>query len=108
MCEFQSLYFSADGYVVRCKECDCYQVAFGSTMFTLAPADFSAFCKMVPGICSLADQPGAENTRCIVIPTPYQGISMLLTRNEAKRFNRILKEAEKEAEVQYLFNLFRQ
>ncbi len=72
MCEFQSLYFGDDGYVVRCKQCGNYQAGFISTMLTLTENDFYALCKIVrlkntepvnlPGYC-----------KSIILPTPAQG-----------------------------------
>jgi hypothetical protein len=108
MCNFQSLYFNDDGYVVRCKECGHYQVAFSSTMLTLTSKGFAALCKLVKNKCSEADYSFAEHTKSVVIPSPAQGLCMLLTRKEAERFCEILEEADTEATTQSLLNLFTQ
>jgi hypothetical protein len=108
MCEFQSLYFNDDGYVVRCKQCGYYQLAFGSTMLTLAKKDFEAICKMIRHKCNEADFSVSEHSKCVVIPTPSYGMYMLLTKNEANRFNEILEEADNEEKAQCLLSLFNQ
>jgi hypothetical protein len=108
MCEFQSLYFNNDGYVVRCKQCGHYQIAFGSTMLTLVKKDFEAICKMVKYKSSEKDSSFSEHSKCVVIPTPSYGLHMLLTKNEANRFNEILEEADNEAKALCLLSLFNQ
>ena len=106
MCEFQSLYFNDDGYVVRCRHCEHYQLAFGSTMLTLEQKDFEAICKMVKDKSSEEDFSFPKHSKCVVIPTPYYGLYMLLTKNEANRFNEILEEADNEAKALCLLSLF--
>ena len=108
MCEFQSLYFNDDGYVVRCKQCGVYQVAFISIMLTLTESDFEAFCKMVKHKCNEEDCSFIEHTKNVVIPTPCYGIYILLTRVEAQKFNGILEDADNEAKALSMINLFNQ
>lgn len=106
MCEFQSLYFNDDGYVVRCKQCGCYQLAFGSTMLTLTKKGFETFCKMVKHKCNERDFLFSEHSKCVVIPTPSNGVYMLLTKNEVNQLNEILEEADNEEKAQCLLSLF--
>jgi hypothetical protein len=106
MCQFQSLYFDDDGYVVRCKQCDHYQIAFGSTMLTLAQKDFETICQIVKHKCAEENFEFAGHAKCIIIPTPSGGVHLLLTKEEANRFNDILEEADNEAKAQCLISLF--
>ena len=108
MCEFQSLYYEDDGYVVHCKDCGYYQVAFGNTMLSLSPDDYIALTKVVKRKHYNVDFSASENTRNVVIPTPSQGMYLLLTKNEATRLHEILEEADTEEKAQTLINLFNQ
>ena len=105
-CEFQSLYFGDDGYVVRCKQCGHYQLAYMCICITLNETDYRAFCKIVNRKYEEAAYHFAEHSKCITIQTPAEGICFLLTRAEAKRFTEILEEADTEAKAQSLISLF--
>jgi hypothetical protein len=107
MCQFQSLYFNDDGYVVYCKKCNRYQLAFGSSLLTLKPGDFTVFCNVVKRKCREEhDFSTAEHSKTVVIPTPCNGMYMLLTKKEARLFHRILEEADTEMKTQQLLGLF--
>jgi hypothetical protein len=108
MCEFESLYFNDDGYVVRCKKCGYYQLAFGTIMLTLTKKDFETMRNVVQQKCNEGDFSLCEHSKCVCIPTPSTGMYMLLTKNEAKRFNEILEEADNEEKAKSLLNLFKQ
>lgn len=105
-CHYQSLYYNDDGYVVRCKDCNHYQIAFSSTMLTLNDAEFKAFCNQVKNKCCEADFSLAKNSKSVVLQTPSHCICIILTRNEALRFYEILEEADNEARALSLLNLF--
>lgn len=105
MCEFKSLHYGDDGYVVRCKQCGHFQTGYMSTMLTLTEDDFGILCKMVKYKNSEAESfPG--NCKNIILPTPAEGIFMLLTKQEVSRFNEILEEADNEVKALNLIRLF--
>ncbi|KAA5532730.1 hypothetical protein F0919_18290 [Taibaiella lutea] len=106
MCEFQSLYYSDDGYVAQCKDCGYYQVAFGNTMLSLSTKDYITLRKVVKKKCNDIDYASFENTRNIVIPTPSAGLFILLTKEEVNSFHRILEAADTEEKAQQLMALF--
>jgi hypothetical protein len=108
MCEYLSLYFGNDGYVVRCKQCGLYQLAFMCIVITLTHEDFLAFCRIVKRKYEVADYTYSEHSKCIFIRTPAEGISFLLTKSEIKRFAEILEEADNEAKALCLLSLFNQ
>ena len=108
MCEFQSLYFGDDGYVVKCNQCGHYQFAFLSTMLTLTEADFQHIAQLVKSKCDDETYALAEHSKSVVIPMPVYGIYMLLTKNEARRFCEILEEADNEEKALNLMSLFNQ
>ncbi|MEO5890765.1 MAG: DUF6686 family protein [Ferruginibacter sp.] len=106
MCEFQSLYFDEDGYVVRCKQCGHYQVAFISTMLTLTETDFHEFCKLVKNKWYNSDESSPDCSKAVILKTPAQGVFIMLTRSEAGRFCEILEQADSEARALTMINLF--
>ncbi len=108
MCKYQSLYMSETGYVVCCRECGYYQVAYLSSMLTLSPNDFRVFCKKVKTLIQKCDTDYPANTKCIFVPTPTEGNYILLTRKEALQLNDILEEVDNEIKAQALLSLFNQ
>ena len=106
MCEYESLYFSDTSYVLRCKKCGDYQVAFLNTLLMLTAEDFGILCKVVELKCFEDDSNFGMQSKCIIIPTPSYGQCILLTRWEASCFNNILQEADNEAKAQSLLQLF--
>ena len=105
-CQFDSLYFAEDGYVVRCKRCNNYQIAYLSTMLTLTAFDFNALCKLVKYKCTEPDYSCMGNSKSIIIQTPSQGCGIILTRLEALRFNEILEQADSEEQALVLISFF--
>lgn len=106
MCEFQSLYFGDDGYVVRCCKCSHYQLAYASMMLNLELEDFKKLHAIIK--IKLAEPAHYNNpsAKSVVIPTPTKGIYLLLTIAEAKRLYEILEEADNEEQALALISLF--
>lgn len=105
-CEFDSLYFAEDGYIVRCKDCGHFQIAFLSTMLTLTAPDFQHLRKLVNNKLESIDETYSGRAKSIALPTPSQGIWLLLTSLELKRFYAALEEADSEATSLSLLDLF--
>lgn len=107
MCTFQTLYFSDNGYVVRCNECGHYQLGFASTMLTLLPDELAVLYKLVTRQIETGSGAENEHIRNTIIPTPYKGASFLLTVLELKQLHRMLEEADTEEKALSLIELFR-
>lgn len=106
MCEFQSLYYNDDGYVVRCNQCSHYQVAYSSIMLTLTDYEFGSFYKLIEAKKNDADYCFSPQSKCVVLQTPAQGVCILLTQAETQRFFEILEEADNEMKALTLINMF--
>lgn len=106
MCEYQSLYFSDDGYVVRCGKCGHYQLAFASTMLTMTKEDFATFCHIVKTKMKEANEYYTPSAKCILIPAASKSTYLLLTKKEAQRLHEILEEADTEEKAQAMMRLF--
>lgn len=112
MCEFQRLAFSEHGYVVRCRECDHYQLGFGTTMLTLSDEDFKMLHYNVlqkhETVCAEAAclQHHSE-TKSVVITTPFTGMCMVITRKELKHLYNIMEIADNEIQALSMLELFK-
>ncbi|MCH5600525.1 DUF6686 family protein [Niabella ginsengisoli] len=107
-CDFQSLYYGEDGYVVRCKQCGHYQVAFVSTMLTLSEADFYVFCKQVNYKAAQSYSNVNHDSKIIMIATPSQDVHLILTPSELSRLQKTLEAADNEIKAQELLCLFKE
>jgi len=67
-----------DGYVVWCKGCSFYQLAFGSTTLTLAKNDLRNLAEVIKYKCSVADSPNCPHGKTIILPTAHEGIYKLI------------------------------
>jgi hypothetical protein len=105
MCQFQSLYYSNHGYVVRCGECACFQIAVGTTMLTLNEEDFGMLLSIVEYKCKEASG-SSPLLRNIIIPTIASEVCLLLTSEEAHRFLYMLDQADSELRYNSLRGLF--
>jgi hypothetical protein len=108
MCSYQTLFHNDNsGYVVRCKECENIQIGFGNLMLTVNDTEFESFHKWLK---QMLDEQAAsdikETIRCIVIPTPCDGIKLLLSLRELRQFDHMLEEADTELKSFSLLKLF--
>lgn len=108
MCEFQSLYFADDGYVVRCGKCGHYQLAFASSMLNMTEDEYKNICRAVKIKAAEPDHYNNPSAKCVVIPTASKSTCLLLTRAEAARLQEILEDADTEEKALAMLSLFRQ
>jgi len=105
-CSYDSLYFGDDGYIVRCRSCGHFQLAYASILLTLNADDFEVLRHIVATRSGEAPQQFDHAGKTVVIQTPAAGIFILLTPAEVRRFAIILEEADTEAKVLSLLGLF--
>jgi hypothetical protein len=107
-CHFQTLYTGEDGYVVRCKECGHYQLAYLCVMVTLEEKQFCSFRKRIQQQYEDSLYLSNDNCKCVVVHTAATGTNFLFTRREIKRFAELLDEADTEERAQSILQLFHQ
>lgn len=105
-CQFQTLYTGEDGYVVRCKECGHYQLAYLCVMVTLGEKEFRSFRRMIQQHYEDSLQLTNDHCKCVVVQTPATGTNFLFSRREIKRFTELLDEADTEESTQSMLALF--
>ncbi len=107
MCNYQTLFHDDNtGYVVRCRECEKIQVGFGNLMLTVNTLEFDSFRRWIHQIKEeqIAGQP--QTVRNIVIPTPCEGMKLLLSARELDGLDIMLEEADTELKAVTFLNLF--
>lgn len=103
MCRHNILAHTDHGYVVCCNGCGRYQLAFGTSLTTLAPEDYDRFCEQ---IAHLAKCQGAcrdtENAKRIYVDLYSSHAMMVLNKKELKALGALLDEAEFTRQIGFL------
>lgn len=108
MCNYQVLYHHSEkGYVIRCLQCNNIQLGFGNVAITLCKDEFYRFQQSIAGIY---EQHGQDEKRKgiknIHLPTPCEGMMLLLSAGELNQLHGMLDTAETELRSQELISLF--
>lgn len=106
MCTYQTLYYSPEGYVIYCKECRNFQVAFSCLYLKFNEEDFIFFKNMISDLFTKTDFTDQNHLRDILIRTPAEGISFAFSKYELEKFNHILESADSEYQTLALMRLF--
>jgi hypothetical protein len=106
MCNFHTLYFGNEGYIVQCRYCGHYQVGFGTVVLQLEPADYMHLHHVI-----MQRQPAwydeqSSDVKSILLQTPCNSTSLLLTPRELQALRYIFSEAENEATALSMMRLF--
>lgn len=107
MCSYLKLYHNdKTGYVVRCRECSHFQVAYGNIMLTVSMEGFREFHRLLKEVMCEQDRTQNEAVRNIALSTPCEGIKLLLSIRELTEFNEMLEDADTELQSLNIINLF--
>jgi hypothetical protein len=107
MCRYTTLFHDDKiGYAVHCSECGKIQVGYGNLVFTFGMDDFESFSWWLHKIREDLHPGQGETLRNIVIPTPCEGMKLLLSRRELNDFNQMLEAADTELRSLQLIRLF--
>src|SRR5689334_20610342 len=106
MCHFQTLYVDGDNYVIFCLECNCYQILFGNTLVSLQEEDFDLLRHVVNLKYEESNFFPRQSLRNITIPTPSDGVYILLTKEETGLFANMLEHADNEKKARSMLELF--
>ncbi|WP_317166525.1 DUF6686 family protein [Chitinophaga fulva] len=94
MCNYQTLYHSSHGYVIRCPHCKGIQMAFGTSVVNLALEEFLCFADMVVRLSDNSDPLYQENEKSICLPLPADHVMMLLTPAEVNTLASMVMEVQ--------------
>ena len=105
MCSYQTLYHQpGEGYVIHCRQCNHLQLAFGNVSLSFNKEGYSSFLNYLRDSEHLAD--ADSHTKSIRIPTPYEGMQLLLSGKEMKQLICMMDTAETEFKSLQLLELF--
>jgi len=107
MCQYQTLYHHPQqGYVIRCMQCDQIQLGFGFLLLNLTEGGFRSLHSYLSHCC--AEPCDNKHVRNRVLPTPYDGIQLMMSTEELEQFYHLLDSAESEMRAQAIIGLFKQ
>lgn len=92
MCHYQTLAYSADGYMVRCPDCKRIQMAFGTTIVTLDTEAFKELAAQIE-LETLCERPMAMPEQKSIIIHVGTYCMLGLTVDELCRLSHLLHQA---------------
>jgi hypothetical protein len=95
-CEYKTLHLSGNGYIVKCTQCENYQIAFGNVMFSIVAYEYKEFKKAVSDtIINSRPCKDTENERVknITLQLYYTGISLVLNYVELEALQEMISQA---------------
>src|SRR4051812_25225386 len=94
MCSYKLLVHNKTGYILRCNGCAHYQVAFGTTLFSLDDDEFRPFCDHVSNLKMITVPNGFPEQKRIRVELPCcQSTMMVLNYRELAQFYNLVEEA---------------
>ncbi len=102
--EVEVLYHDKKGYVVRCTNCQCYQIAFGTIALDQRPNEFSDFTQLIDRTLKQYSAVNSERHKEIYLSTPYPGIRLLFSYNELFELHEMLQKVSLILEAESIVN----
>lgn len=107
MCQYQTLFHHADtGYVIRCTACDRIQAGFANLLLTFREEDLAPFLRWINRIRDEQQTGLNPIVRSIIIPSPCEGVSLLLNPKELESLIGMMEIADSELKTFQLMQLF--
>lgn len=93
MCNYKILAHNDEGYIILCKGCNNYQLAFGTTAVTFKNDDFCDFCLQAMALNDTHCCNGFEKDKRIHVDIYNKTALMILNFRELKKLNELISEA---------------
>ena len=106
MCYYQELAASDKGYIVRCNQCNYFQVYYASTILSISHKAFAQWIRYVEKLNVEMYDNNRRFARSCVIATPSEGVHFALTGPELLELQSLVHEAEVEVTALKLMELF--
>jgi hypothetical protein len=103
MCNYTVLFQNSSGYIIRCKSCDHFQLAFGTTTAAFDPVDFDHFCRRISQLHRNEPCNGFEMQKRFSILLSNPLICLALNYRELHQLADMLHEACFVDEMETLF-----
>src|SRR6218665_1699489 len=105
MCSYKLLVHKKSGYIIKCNGCTHYQVAFGTTLFSLQSEEFKPFFHQVNELKMITVPNGFPEQKRIRVELPCCNSSMMvLNLNELGSLHALMEEAVVADEVNELLS----
>lgn len=104
-CKQTILYQNQYGYVIKCKECNHFRIAFGTFIITQTLSDFLEFRITISKIreSNKRQIDIASEHKCIELPTSLRNMSWIFSMNDINNLVNILEQACKNIEIEKNF-----
>ncbi|MCF3110805.1 hypothetical protein LL912_18620 [Niabella sp. CC-SYL272] len=107
MCNFKTLYYASEGYLIMCSDCQHFQLAFQTTLLTMTAQDLQVFHTLVKENREYNPADINPERKNIYIPTPLEGYGIILNRKELEALFQLLETAEVNLKTASLLELFK-
>ena len=104
MCKNTNLSKTEWGFVVRCKSCGYYHVAFGTTVLKFTEESFIEFTFLTERYLLEYADACNKMSKMISIETDSKNIGLIYSYNELERLCNLLKEAREVLKREKLFS----
>jgi len=105
MCNYTTWHFDNNGYIIQCKECDHYQVCFGTSMLRLNQNNFDVLVNIVKTRYDNL-MPVERDVKYIVLPTTTEDVNIIVSEAELLSLHTMLQNADNEIRAQQMLRLF--
>lgn len=102
MCNYRILAHNDEGYIILCKGCSNYQLAFGTTAVTFENDDFCNFCLQTMALSDTYYCNGSEKDKRIQVDIANKRALMILNYRELKKLQELISEAVFTGELEKL------
>jgi hypothetical protein len=107
MCQHQTLYYQENiGYVINCQSCNKIQVGFNILSATFDKIGFQKFRDQVLKANNNKQEGINSSVKSVFIPTPCEGLNLLLTVTELELLLTMLEHADNEMKAQEIIKEF--
>lgn len=94
MCQHKVLSHNQHGYIIRCIECDHFQIGFGTTVISFTPDQFTRFKKSAElQYILLKKDKSIPLRKDIDLPTFSENVQLMLNHAELVKFWDLIEEA---------------
>lgn len=104
MCEHKVLSHNQNGYIIRCLECDHFQIGFGTTVISFSPGQFARFKKSAELQYFLFQKDkNIPLRKDIDLPTFSKNVQLMLNYAELVNLWNLIEEASVMLQLEKLF-----
>lgn len=108
MCAYKLLAYGGPGYLIRCKSCSAYQLAFGTTLISTDDKGFRQLQIQAAELSIITVPNGFPDQKRIRIRIPScENAAMMLSHTELEQLYLLLEEAVMAEKLEYMLEINR-